>query len=207
MPAEHPSAFWADAAGAFVVGAGAFDGVLDEPHAVSAPTATIEKTRSATSCRIKRILTSSPCLLRSGGQQEVLGGAADGFPTSRRRGYCDGMEVVRFDVDGAVYGPEAEQVEIVSRKLRAFAGGTYDGEHIAEIGLGTGWVTHAAPVADQIDERLASEGEEPIPLTQDGSALAMYAVLSQTHAEGWDSEQVSEFREALRQYLGIVLGP
>ncbi len=117
------------------------------------------------------------------------------------------MEIVRFDVGGTVYGPETEQVEIVSNKLRAFASGTYDGEHIAEIGLGTKWVTHAASVADQIDERRATGHEEPIPLTQDGSALAMYAVLSQTYSDGWDSQQVSELRDALREYLGIVLGP
>jgi glycerol dehydrogenase-like iron-containing ADH family enzyme len=117
------------------------------------------------------------------------------------------MEIVRFDVGGTVYGPETEQVEIVSNKLRAFANGTYDGEHIAEIGLGTQWVTHAASVADQIDERRATGHEEPIPLTQDGSALAMYAVLSQTYSDGWDSQQVSELRDALREYLDIVLGP
>ena len=35
----------------------------------------------------------------------------------------------------------------------------------------------------------------------------MYAVLSQMYSDGWDSQQVSELREALRDYLGIVLGP
>jgi hypothetical protein len=117
------------------------------------------------------------------------------------------MEIVRFDVDGTVYGPEIEHAAIVSKKLREFASGAYDGEHIAEIGLGTEWVAHAASVADQIDERRATGHEEPIPLRQDGSAIAMYAVLSQTYSDGWDSQQVSELRDALRNYLGIVLGP
>jgi hypothetical protein len=61
-PAGHPSAFWAGVTGAFVVGVGAYDGELDEPHAVSAPRAMIEQTRSAKSGRIKRILTRFPFL-------------------------------------------------------------------------------------------------------------------------------------------------
>jgi hypothetical protein len=53
VPAGQPSAFWAGVVAVFVVGVVAFDGVLDEPHAVSPPTAMIEKTRSANTGRIK----------------------------------------------------------------------------------------------------------------------------------------------------------
>jgi hypothetical protein len=62
VPAGHPSGFWAGAAGVFAVGVFAFDGVLDEPHAVSAPRAMIKKTWSAKSLPIKRILTGSPSI-------------------------------------------------------------------------------------------------------------------------------------------------
>lgn len=44
------------------VGVLAFEGVLEEPHAVSAPTAKIEKAKSVKNGRITRILTSSPLL-------------------------------------------------------------------------------------------------------------------------------------------------
>jgi hypothetical protein len=60
VPAGQPSALWAGVAGAVVVGVPGFDGVFDEPHAVSAPTVMIEQTRSMTSGRIKRILTMFP---------------------------------------------------------------------------------------------------------------------------------------------------
>jgi hypothetical protein len=64
VPAGQPFAFVAGGVVVFVlVVAGAvFDGVFEEPHAVSAPTAITDKTRSVTSGRIKRFLTSSPLL-------------------------------------------------------------------------------------------------------------------------------------------------
>jgi hypothetical protein len=78
VPAGQPFAFLAGVVGVFVlgvgvdvvgvfglvVGVGAFDGVFEEPHAASAPTAMIEKTRSVKNGRIKRILTRSPFALR-----------------------------------------------------------------------------------------------------------------------------------------------
>ena len=73
VPAGHPSALLA--------GVGAFDGVLDEPHAVSAPTATTEKIRSVTTSRIERILTRSPSF-RSGSRKEVLAGRGSRFAAS-----------------------------------------------------------------------------------------------------------------------------
>jgi hypothetical protein len=72
VPAGQPFAFLAgvvvvfvlgvdvDVVGVDVLGVGAFDGVFEEPHAVSAATATIEKTKSVKNGRSKRILTRSP---------------------------------------------------------------------------------------------------------------------------------------------------
>jgi hypothetical protein len=79
VPAGQPFAFLAgvvvvfvlgvdvDVVGVFVLVVGVFDGVFEEPHAVSAPTAMIEKTRSVKNGRIKQILTRSPFALRASG--------------------------------------------------------------------------------------------------------------------------------------------
>jgi hypothetical protein len=48
-----------------VVCVGVFDGVLEEPHAASAPTAMIEKTRSVKNGRIERILMRPPFASRA----------------------------------------------------------------------------------------------------------------------------------------------
>jgi hypothetical protein len=117
------------------------------------------------------------------------------------------MDVVGFEVDGTRYGLEPQHARIFSQKLREFARGEYVGD-LTEIKRRTGlaaaeWLDGAVPLADRVDRWVAEHRTDAIALGDDVQARAVYAVLSITYSDGWDTREVSELWAALGKFLGL----